>query len=394
MDSNLKFQKDNRSKNNESVRRCQRCVLPEICPKIEFDKNGVCNVCRDFEKRWGKFRDPEYLTFKKIELKKIFDSYKNKGRTYDCLVPLSGGMDSTYVLYVCKRIYNLSVFAFNFDNGFQSQLARENMKKAVRELDVDFVSYKPSWKLQKKLYSLFFLKTGEFCTPCNVGIRSLSYKFAKDLGIPLIVSGDSERIEVQSPQGAHIYHWSPSYFKEVIRGKIPFEEAADYLYYPETFMEKVTSRLLKHIPFSRHIRTIHLPDYLEWNVNSILKTLRSEIGWKHDPEKHDHIDCIMDPVRVYLRQRKWGFSAALKYSTLIRNGQIGRRQALEKTLQEEAIASREPPILQRWLRLLALSKEDLEEFETRSQLPYISTRTQVKHRLLKIMEKGASVVSR
>ena len=376
------------------LKRCRRCVLPENCPNIRFDENGVCNVCRDFERRWGRFKQPDYLRSKKIELERIFNSNRKKAKSYDCLVPVSGGMDSTYVLYVCKKIYNLRVFALNFDNGFQSKFAIENLKNAVEELDVDFVSYRPSWELQRRLYALFFRRTGEFCTPCNVGIRSLSHKFARDLGIPLIVSGASDRIEVQYPRGAHIYHWSKTYFKEVIRGEISFKEAADYLHVPQGIVERVLSRISTHIPFGRRVKTIPLPDYLEWDLKKRLDILRSEVKWQHYPGKREHTDCIMDPVRVYLRQKKWGLSASLKYGTLVRNGQIDRKQALERTLCEEAIASKEPPILERWLELLNLSRKDLDGFERRSQLPYISIRRGAEQRVLKTLERTVGKVFR
>ena len=382
---------------SEAIRRCRRCVLPETCPNIEFDENGVCNVCHDFDRRWGRFKQQEYAKSRKIELERIFDFYRNKGRKYDCLVPISGGMDSTYVLYICKKIYNLRVFAFNFDNGFQSELAKENLKNAVKELDADFTSYRPSWKLQRRLYALFFRKTGEFCTPCNVGIRSLSYKFARDLGIPLIVSGASDRIEVQYPRGARIYDCSTPYFKEVIRDEISFREATDYLHLPPDTMKNALSRISMHIPFYTGIGTItrvRAPDYLAWDVKKILKTLKSEVKWQHPLERYDHIDCIMDPVRIYLRQKKWSFSAALKYGTLLRNGQIDRKQALERTLHEEAMASKEPPILERWLELLNLSREDLEGFEKRSQLPYISMRPHIKTHLYKALKSTAGRVFR
>lgn len=377
---------------SRSVRRCTRCVLPETCPKIEFDENGVCNACHNFEKRWGRFGQPENSRSRKTELNKIFDSCRKKGRPYDCLVPVSGGMDSTYVLYICKKVYNLRVFAMNFDNGFQSEFAKENLKNAVEKLDIDFVSYKPSWALQRRLYALFFRKTGEFCTPCNIGIRSLSYKFAKELKIPLIVSGASDRIEIQYPNGAHVYHWSASYFKEVIRSEVSFKEAADYLHSPQNTKEKMLSRISVHVPFTRAVRTISLPDYLEWDVREILRILESEVKWRHYPQKYEHTDCLMDPVRVYFRQRKWGLSASLRYSTLVRNGQTTREEALQQALHEEAAASKEPHVLEEWLKLLNLSRNDLHGFERRSQLPYILIRTRVEQRLLKALDRVAGIV--
>ncbi len=280
----------------------------------------------------------------------------------------------------------MRTLAFNFDNGLQTEFAKKNLINAVTELGVDLITYRPNWNLQKKLYAVFFRKTGEFCTPCNVGIRSLSYKFAKELGIPLIVSGASPRTEVQVPRGAQIYHWSTSYFKEVIRGEISFREASDYLHIPENPIRVILSRISARLPFIGGIQTLHLPSCIEWDPQKILEVLKSEVKWQHSPEEYHHIDCIMEPMRLFLRQKKWGLSAALKYGTLVRNRLIDREQALEKMLHEEAIASKEPDILEDWLRLLDLSRRDLNGFEERSQLPYIPNRTYTDQRLLEAFE--------
>ena len=366
------------------MKRCVRCVLPETCPNIEFDESGVCNVCKEFDKQWGRFKQKEYLESKRMELERIFDLFRKTGKRYDCLVPISGGMDSTYVLYVCKKVYNLRVLAFNFDNGFLSEFAKENLKSITAKLNVDFMSYGPDWKLARKLYALFFRKTGGFCTPCNVGISSTSYKIARDLGIPLIVKGSSRRIEEQFPKGAPEYHWSPFYFKEVIRGEIPFEDAMDYLHMPHNLTQRIGLWISRSVRFYR-IKTIFLPDYLEWNLKTILRTLESEVDWKRPPEKHRHFDCIMDPVATYLTQKKSGFSAAAIYSTLVRDGQMTREEALRRTLQEERMATQEPPELELWFRMLGLSRKDLDGFEKRSQLAYIP----FKQRLLTTVENTA-----
>ncbi len=365
------------------MKRCMRCVLPETCPNIEFDESGVCSVCKEFDVQWGKFKQKEYLASKRMELERTFDFFRKKGK-YDCLVPISGGMDSTYVLYVCKQIYNLRVLALNFDNGFLSEFAKENLKSTTSRLNVDLISYKPEWNLARKLYALFFTKTGEFCTPCNVGIWSTSYRIARDLDIPLIVKGSSRRIEEQIPKGSPDYYCSPFYFKEVIRGEIPFEDAMDYLHIPHSLTQRIGLWVSRSVPFYG-VRTISLPDYLEWNLKTILKTLETEADWKRPPEKHRHFDCIMDPVANYLTQKKLGFSAASIYSTLVRDGQMTREEALRRTLVDERMATQEPPELELWFQKLGLSRSDLDGFEKRSPLAYVT----FKERLLGIVENTA-----
>jgi len=351
------------------MRRCTRCILPDSCPKIEFDEDGVCNVCKDFKERWSKFNQDE--TLRKKELDRIFNFYRNKGRKYDCLVPVSGGLDSTYVLYVCKKVYNLRTLAFNFNNGFQSEIAKQNLENAIEELDIDFVKAGPSWKMLKKLYALFFLKTGEFCTPCNAGIWSMSYKVAQDFSIPLVVSGSSDRMAERLPKGGRIYRWSTSYFREVVRDEIPIEDLKEYLHLPQNFHNNMLRSISDCFHSSENINVLPLPDYVDWDIKLILGTLKNELNWQQNPAKFHHIDCIMDSVGKYFKQKKWGFSAVTRYSMLVRNGQITRDEALELTILEEKNVSQEPPELRLWLKLLNLSKKDLEGFEKRSQSQYL-----------------------
>jgi len=362
-------------------------VLPESCPGIKFDERGVCNVCVQFERQWGGFRERANVDARRRELENIFDSVRRKGRRYDCLVPLSGGFDSTYVLYVCKKVYNLKVLAFNFDNGFKSDFAEENLKNAVSSLDVDYKVFRPDWEIAKRLYALFFRKTGEFCTPCNIGIWSSSYITAKQMGIPLIVMGSSGKIESQLPPGCHVYSWSKAYFKEVCTGEMPLRLVRDYLHFPESLLENTARLISRRISVFDKARIIDLPSFVDWNVKSILEELETKMSWQHPQNRHHRIDCILEPVRVFLIQKRMGFSAAETYSTLIRNGQITREEALRRTIDEEREAAQEPPEMKVWMDRLDLSYEDLEGFQKRSQLPFIPFREKMRKTAEKTFRK-------
>jgi hypothetical protein len=325
-------------------------------------------VCRDFDEKWSCFN--EEIPSRKEELAEIFDFYKSIGGKYDCLVPFSGGFDSTYTLYTCTRTYELKTLAYNFDNGFQSETARENIMNAVSKLDVDFIMNEPRWHIAKRLYALFFRKTGEFCTPCNIGIWSTSYKIAEDHDIPLIVSGSSDRMSERLPKGGRIYQWSPSYFKEVIRGEVPREDVADYLCLPKDFHSSLV-RSISDLTLERNPQVLPLPDFIEWNTEQIMITLKTELNWRQKGDRFHHIDCTMEPVNDYFKQKKWGLSSSIWYSMLVRNGQIARDEALRLAALEEEKNSKEPPELDLWLEMLDLSRNDLEGFEKRSQLDYI-----------------------
>jgi len=351
------------------MKRCNKCVLPASCPGISFDSNGICNVCHDFEEKWGSFKQQKSL--RKQELDRIIASFKNIGKKYDCLVPLSGGLDSTYALYICKKVYNLRTLAFNFNNGFRTVIAEQNIENAVKKLKIDLISEGPIWEKARRLYALFFKKTGEFCTPCNLGIWSMSYKIAQENGIPLIVSGASDRISERLPKGHRIYSWSPSYFKKVIQGEMPLKDVKEYFYLPEDFHSVKLRPVSESLPPSKKISTLPLFDYIEYDINLMLETLKHELNWKQKGKRFHHIDCLMESVNDYFKQRKWGFSTATWNSMLVRNEQISRDKALELTTKEEEANSQEPLELELWLQMLDLSKQDLEGFEKRRQAPYL-----------------------
>ena len=344
------------------MKRCSSCVLPEYTPKIEFDEDGVCNVCKDFETQWSSFHKNK--SSRDRVLNEIFNTLRDKDSRYDCLVPISGGLDSTYALYMCKRIYNLRTLAFNFNNGFQTGIAKQNIENAIDKLDVDYITTSTPWEKARKLYALFFRKTGEFCTPCNMGIWSNSFKIASDANIPLIVAGASNRISERLPRGGRIYGWSPSYFKEVIRDEIPLEDVIDYLYVPENIHNCAIKRS-SDVDFNNP-KILHLPDFIDWNSISMVNTLENELNWEKLGDRFHHIDCMMESVNDHLKQRRWGLSSAMYYSMLMRTVLITRDQALEQTMFEEERNSSEPPELETWLELLGLSREDLNDFDKRS----------------------------
>lgn len=112
----------------EKMKRCTRCILPETFPGISFDEEGVCNFCLTH-------RSPP--TLGEARLREILSA--QKGERYDCVVPVSGGKDSTYILYYAVKVLGLRTIAVNYDSGFQSPLAAENARNACEMLDVPLV---------------------------------------------------------------------------------------------------------------------------------------------------------------------------------------------------------------------------------------------------------------
>lgn len=117
------------------VTRCTRCLLPDSLDQLTFDKNGVCDHCRKYEHDFANWDD--IAADKKKEFEKILQKAKRMNRPYDCLVPLSGGKDSTYALYLATKVYKLRTLAVTLDNGYLSDLAKVNINNALVNCDAD-----------------------------------------------------------------------------------------------------------------------------------------------------------------------------------------------------------------------------------------------------------------
>jgi len=332
---------------------CQRCILPEDYPEIHFDETGVCNVCRSYEKKWGS---KDYEKSEK-QLQQTIDHYRGKNKKYDCIVPISGAKDSTYVLYYLKKKYGLRILAVNHKNGFQTPQALENMENACKILDVDFVSSMPRWESQRNAYATCFRKAGEFCLPCNQGTWATVYHASEEKQVPLIVSGYTAQVEI-SPIWGGIHFCREKLFRAILEGDIPDEDLEWF------FMDPIKRRTPVHV--------ISLYSFINWDPNIIFPVLRNELKWQEGPYGWDKVDCKFLPIAKYFRRRRSGFSReTITNAAAVRIGLMDREEALRKTREEES-HTEEPPMMQEWLDTLGLTRDDLAGFEKRNRLDYFT----------------------
>ena len=343
------------------MHRCTKCILPETYPDITFDEKAVCHKCKEHEKLYLN-KDYKKLG---IELENIFNWAKKQNKKYDCIVPFSGGKDSSYTLYLCRKKYGLKVVAVNFNNGLRTSEALTNIENIIKKTDCAYVCYGPPWETMRKLYRQFFLKTGQFCFPCDMGIWATIHRVAEQYDVPLIVSGFSAQIESRGPK---IYSYNNNLFRTIAKEVISPEEMKDFL--GETKLQKVLRRL-KNFTLKRYRKQISLPDYMIWDDKEIKDTIYKELGWeKREDGSSDHIDCLFAPMKNYLVVQKWGFGEkTTKYSAMVRVGQITREEAINKAECEES--KKEPNILDEFSKLLDITEEDVKKAKDKTHLKFL-----------------------
>jgi hypothetical protein len=195
-------------------RRCSKCVLPDTLASIKFDHDGVCNYCRSYERDFSNWDSISQR--KKEEFESLLAAAKQLKRPYDCLVPLSGGKDSTYVLYLCAKLYSMRCLTVTFDNGFLTKPAKENISRALEATGADHLRYHMNRANSFELYKLFLKRTGAFCCACMRGINYSIETAVRLFNIPLIITGSGRRVEYLDPIPEISRMHTPSYVRNVL----------------------------------------------------------------------------------------------------------------------------------------------------------------------------------
>jgi hypothetical protein len=308
---------------------CNRCLLTAEIPGVTFDSKGLCSVCVQYDATWGNWN--QVKSQKLQELKSILEAAKKAKRPYDVLVPLSGGKDSCFVLFVMRRHFGMKCLAVTFDNGFLSEHARQNIKNATSALDTDHTYFQISRSSMMQTYRSLFLKTGMFCPACMLGISYAIDMAAASFRIPLIAGGTSSRTEE---------YVAPEFFvaDDIHFFRAAMEEESLLAHTGLNYRGDWRRRLPSHVlDIKGQIRyaygaKIDLPDYYDWDYAHIYSTIKRELGWVSRTDMAEHADCTVEPLVHYLRQRRFPAlkPELLRFSKLITIGVMTKEEARRK----------------------------------------------------------------
>lgn len=302
--------------------KCKKCLLSELKPNIWLNKEGICNICTDFEKRKDKRGEKALL---ESELYKIIQEYKGKGK-YDCLVMCSGGKDSTSALYFMKKKYHLNPLAFTFDHGFENKEAMENIRNAVDILGVDFLYFKTDL-MRKAFKELVESKTkASVCHLCALWYMKITHEMAQRFETPLIVAGwrkEQSQVNSETPKEyLAMSRATADFIKNHLR-KIP-----KYKDFPVSMKEvlKQAHKKMRSIVVSPHW-------FLEKDPEELIELLEKELKWKAPKMSYpkNSTNCLLNYASVYLSMQDYGFSHYhIEVSKQIREGEVSRQEAEEK----------------------------------------------------------------
>mgnify|MGYP000066233489 CR=1 FL=1 len=337
-------------------KRCTRCIMDTVVdPQISFnEENGVCCHCLRYdlliETRVSRGKDAEE------KLNSLVKKIKGAGigRDYDCIIGVSGGVDSTYVAYLTKEL-GLRPLAIHFDNGWNSELAVKNMESVLKKLDIDLITFVIDWPEFKDL-QLSFLKgsvpDGE--VPSDHAIQSVLWRYAEKYNIKHIISGMNFVTESIS-----VPHWSYGhsdwkYIKSVHK-KFGTRKLKSYPHYSLPYLMYVNLK---------GIRTVSILNYIDFNKSDVMELLAEKLDWKSYGGKH-HESIYTRFYQGYILPKK--FSVDKRYghlSDLINAGQITKEKALEEVASEPYNLDLQNQDLEYVCKKLSLTKQEFDEIMT------------------------------
>lgn len=305
---------------------CTRCIMDTSDPEISFDADGVCNHCQSYDAlakpmvERAKTPEGERILAALIERIKA----QGKGKDYDCVIGISGGVDSTYVAWLMRKL-ELRPLAVHFDSGWNSELAVNNIENIVKKLGFDLHTFVVDWEEMRDLQLAFFRASLANCDiPQDHGFYAILHHTAAQYGIKTIISGGNNATEWILPRAwgynaadlAHLRAVHARYGKHKLRNYPTLSFFRRYVWYP----------------YLRGIKTIRLLDYLPYDKREAKRIITEELGWRDYGGKH-YESVFTRFFQAYYLPVKFGFDKRkAHFSSLIVSGQMTREEALDEML--------------------------------------------------------------
>lgn len=348
----------------ENLQICRRCIYDERVPRITFDENGVCNYCKMSDNLAAQFKTGTLEGEKTLFT--IINKIKEEGKTkkYDCVVGVSGGTDSSYML--SKAIeWGLRPLAVHYDNTWNSAIATENIRKITKALKVDlFTHVVDNKEVDDIIRSFFMAAVPELDCPTDIALAETMYRAASKFGVKYILEGHSFIAEGVSPMGNN--YFDGKYIQDIHQkyGKIKMKTFPNMTFWG--FMKWI---LLKRI---KKIRPLW---YLPYSKDEARKFLEERYNWQYYGGHHlenritAFLHTIYNPQKFCIDNRNWSLAAAA------RNGLMARDEAL-KVYQTPIQVDKE--LIEYFKKRLELSDMDYKAIMQSSKHTYKDFKTYKK----------------
>jgi len=344
------------------VQRCVRCTLPITWETLYFDDEGVCNICRNWELK----QDVVDWVDREKKLKQIVKDIKEQNNEYDCIVPFSGGKDSTFTLWAIVKKYGLKPVVVSFDHWFYRPRTIDNRKRTFKRLGVDVITFTPNWQIVRKLMVESLIRKGDFCWHCHAGVYTYAMQIAVKFKISFLVWGEGggeyegyfKLLDLEETD-----EWK--FNRRIILGMraedmagfidVDLKDLAPYMYPTKEELDAIGTK------------SISLGNYISWNQEKQTEIIKKELDWQEDEVEslypntlsYDKVECMFTGIRDYIKFLKRGFSRITHRTTIdIKQGKMTRDEALGLINKYE---KRKPKSLSVFLEYICMSEDEFND---------------------------------
>lgn len=312
------------------LKYCKRCVMPHTKPDLHLDEEGICNACRSYEKRkevdWEK-RGKELLV--------LLDKYRRNGSNWDCIVPVSGGKDSTYQVIRMLQL-GLNPLCVTSTTCDLSELGRKNIEN-IKKLGVDYVEFSPNPIIRAKLNRIGLTEVGDISWPEHIGIFTIPVRAAVQYNVPLLVWGENSQNEYGGPAAAAENNTLTRRWLEEFGGLLGLR-VSDLT---ETYGIAAKHLLPYQYPTDEELQRVgvtglFLGHYIPWDglSNALIAQANGFVSLSETVEgsmvNYENLDNHQTGIHDYFKFLKFGFGRTTDIACLhLRRGRITRQDAIE-----------------------------------------------------------------
>ncbi len=339
-----------------NMQYCVRCCMPSSNEGIEFDEMGICRACYSAEQKMHiNWVDREK------SLRKLLDYHKSLNRDYDCIVPISGGKDSTFQLHVVTKVYGLRALAVTFSHNWFTETGKYNLQNCLEKFNVDHIVFTPNRNLVNRIARQSLVKIGDSCWHCHSGVGAFAMQIAVKFNISLLIWGESAAdLSGRSSYFDPVIKFDRDYFTKMSAKVGPEEIAGDTI----SARELSPWRLPSVEEIERvGVEGIHLGDYIFWDDERQMEFVRDVYDWREDRVEgtykgYKSVECIMAGVHDYTKFLKRGFGRGTDHASVdVRAGLLTREEAFELAKKHD---TERPDALDYYLQITGYTEEEFE----------------------------------
>ncbi len=363
---------------------CKKCIMDSSDPEITFNKNGICNHCMRYDEVISS-RINIYDKDKKV--KKLVDKIKKSSSAseYDCIIGVSGGVDSTYVAYLCKEL-GLKPLAIHFDNGWNSELSVKNIENCLDFLNIDLVTYVIEWDYYKEIQKAFlYSSTPDGEIPTDHAINALLFNEAKKRGLKFIINGMNFATESMNVRRWSYGHSDWKYIKHIIKR---FSNINKFKNYPHFSL----LQLILNVLFYR-IKVVSILNYIDYNKENAMELIKNKLNWVYYGGKH-YESIYTRFYQGYFLPNKFGIDKRRgHFSDLIRSKQMTRKEAIKLIKKDpypdESLKAEDLEYVLKKFELSSLDFNNIMEMSKKSFLDYPNN-----HKIVDFLKKCLNFLRR